>query len=140
MDDQELQQKGRRLVELRERRDQAKTALERAETDYREAEAELWEAFDESPVQGARKIDLGEPYGVVTLQAKETYYGRILDEDQALDFLNNNALTEEFTEPKIKKARINELVREYREANRDLSGTGLDFYAQRYVSISMPKK
>jgi hypothetical protein len=138
VDDQQLQQKLRRFVELREKRDAAKLAATRAESDYREAETEVWEAFDESPQEGSRKIDLGEPYGVVTFQAKETTYGRVLSEEEFLDYLEQSAQVEEYTVAKIKEARINELVRGFREQNIDLP-PGLDFRTTRYVSISMPK-
>lgn len=138
MDEQELQQKLRRFFELRQKRDAAKLASSKAEKEYREMEAEVWEAFDESPQDGARKFDLGEPYGVVTFTAKETIYGDVIDEEQAMEYLEQAALVEEYTEPKLKDARVNELVRGFREQNIDLP-PGFDFRPRRYVSISVPK-
>lgn len=138
MDDLELQQKGRRLVELRQKRDQAKRQFERDEEDYREAEAEFWEALDESPVEGSRKVDLGPPFGTVTFTPTETYYGNVIDEQAALEYLEERALIDEYTHPKLKKARVNELIRELREQGAEMP-PGFDFYPQRRVRITMPK-
>ena len=77
----EEQKKLRLLVELREKRDTDAAAAEASEKAYREHEADVWMALDESPLTGAIKIDLGEPYGVVTFRYRETYYGRILDKE-----------------------------------------------------------
>lgn len=133
-----LASKFRRLMEAREERDITEKAAKNAEKFYREVEAELYDELEDSPIKGSIKIDLGEPYGTVTFQPKETYYGRVLDTDQALDYLDARALADEFTKPKIVMARIHELVREKLEQRQPLPD-GLDFYAKRYISISRPK-
>lgn len=129
----------RRLMETREARDEAKVALEDAEQEYRECEAEVWEAFSDSPIEGALKIDLGPPYGVVTFQPRETYYGRVLDKDVAMDYFENRAMVEDVSEPKFAMARIHEIVRDCLDAGQN-PPPGLDFYAKRYVSITRQKK
>lgn len=134
----DLASKLRRLVEVRERRDETKAAADIAEKEYRELEGELWDELDESPIKGAIKIDLGEPYGVITFQPRETYYGRVLDADAALEHFERTAQVEEFTQPKIVMSRVNELVRESLEQGKAIPD-GLDFYAKRYVSISRQK-
>jgi hypothetical protein len=125
----------RRLVELREKRDQDKKAAERSEKAYREAEAEIWEELEESPVKGTVRIDLGDDLGVVTFQPKETYYGRVINQNDALDYFEERALMDEFTTPKIVMARVNEQVRQCIEQG-DPIPPGLDYYAKRYISIS----
>lgn len=135
MTGRDLETKFRRLVELREQRDIAKSTAEATEREYREYESELWDELEDSPMKGTIKIDLGEPYGVVSFQYKETYYGRVLDKDAALDYLDNNALTDEFTSPKLEMRRVNELVRECIEEQRPLP-KGFDFYPKRFISIS----
>jgi hypothetical protein len=132
---EELKSKFRRLVELREKRDSTKLAAENAEKEYREYEAELWDELDDSPLKGTIKLDLGPPYGEVKFGPRETFYGRVLDKEAALDYFENRALMDEYTEPKIAMSRVNELVRECLEQKRPIP-EGLDFYAKRYISIS----
>jgi hypothetical protein len=134
----DLEVKLRRFVEARTKRDEDKAAAEKSEKEYREQEAELWDELEDSPIEGAIKVNLGPPYGVVAFQPKETYYGRILDEEKALDYFERTAQVDEYTAPKIVKGRVNELVRECLEAGRP-TPEGIDFYAQRYVSITKKK-
>jgi hypothetical protein len=134
---QQLASKFRRLVELRDKRDITKASLEVVEKEYRDYEADLWDQLEASPIQGTIKIDLGDE-GVVTFQRRETVYGRILDTERALEYFEQRALTDEYTEPKLVKRRVNELVRDCVEAGKPVPA-GLDFYAQRFISISKKK-
>lgn len=129
----------RRLIELREERDASKQAAEKAESEYRDYEAELWDDLSDSPIEGALKVNLGEPYGTVTFQPKETFYGRIIDEDAALERFEQRALVDELTEPKIAKARLHEHVREWLEQGEGNIPEGVDWYAKRFISITRPK-
>ena len=133
-----LAPKLRTLMEAREARDETKLAAENAEKRYKAIEGELWEELEDSPLKGALKLDLGPPYGVVAFQPRETYYGRVLDEHAALDYFEQSARMDEFTAPKIVKARVNELVRQSLE-NGDKLPEGIDFYAARYVSVTRQK-
>lgn len=131
----EEQTKLRRLMELREERDNDAAKAEASEKEYREHEADVWMALDESPLTGAIKIDLGEPYGVVTFQYRETYYGRIIDKEAALEHFEQRAMIDDVMEPKLSKKRINEIVNDCLDEGKQ-PPPGLDFYARRYVSIS----
>lgn len=133
----ELQSKLSRLFEAREQRDADKIAAEKSEKEYRELEAEVWDELDESPISGALKIEI-PGRGTVTFQPRETYYGRIIDKDALMEYLEQRALTDELTEIKFSGARINEIVREHVEAGKAMP-PGLDFYARRPVSISKAK-
>ena len=128
----------RRFLELRDARDTTKVAAEQAEEDYRHAEAELWDNLDESAVKGGIKVDLGEPWGVVRFSPRETFYGRVLDSDAALDYFEQTAQVDEFTKPKIVAARVNELVRERIESGQPMPD-GIDWYARRFVAITRTK-
>lgn len=128
----------RRFHELRVARDEAKAAKDRAEAEYREYEAELWDELNDSPLVGAFKIDLGGDIGVVSFQAKETYYGRILDADKALEALDSAAMKDEMTKTEIVKQRLHELVRE-RLDNAQPMPEGIDWTARRFISISNQK-
>lgn len=136
--DPELQTKLRNLMALRERRDESKKEAEVAESEYREAEAELHEELAESGIKGGLKVDLGAPYGTVAFSPRETFYGRVLDYDAALEFFEKTAQVDEFTAPRIVKARVNELVRAYIEEGKPMP-EGIDWYPKRYVAITRQK-
>lgn len=125
----------RRLVELREARDEAKTRADAAESDYREYEADMFEELSDGPIKGSLRLDLGPPHGVVQFTPRETKFGRIIDQDAALEFFNKRALTEQMTKPSIEKARLNTMVREILEAGGQMP-PGVDWYARRGVTIS----
>lgn len=131
----------RRFVELRDDRDISKTAADRTEEAYREAEGELWEEIndsDQTPKSGTIKVNLGEPYGEIQFGRRETIYGRVLDYDEALEWLNATARTDEFTQPRIVKSRVNEIVRERYEEGQPMP-PGLDFIPRRYVAVTRSK-
>jgi hypothetical protein len=128
----------RRFMELREKRDADKLAAEKSEKEYRRAEQDLWDDLEESPIKGSLKVDLGYPYGVVTFGPQLRHYGRIIDIDAAMEYLEQRALVDEFTTPKISAARVNELVRTSLEA-KQAPPDGFDFYSKRYVSITRQK-
>ena len=128
----------RRLVEAREKRDETDAAARRAAAEYREIEAEVHEELTDGPVQRLNNVDLGPPYGRVSFHAKETTYGRILDKDQALDYIEERQMADEMTESKIVMARVNEIVRECVEEGQDLP-PGFDFYRRPYVQITRQK-
>lgn len=137
--------KVRRLMETRERRDEAKKALELAEADFRDCEADVYEALeslrdpnDLTAKRSAIKIPLGDPWGTVSFCQRETYYGRIIDEDAALDYFESRAMIEEVSAPKFVKKRINELVRTAVEEGEQ-PPPGIDYYAARGVTITRQK-
>lgn len=130
-----LESKFRRLAELREQRDFDKAAAESSEKGYREYEAELLEAIDESALRGTIQFDFGGDLGVIKFQPRRTIYGRIIDKNAALDAFEEEALLDEMTAPKIESRRLNEYVRDKVESHQELPD-GIDYYERRYVTIS----
>lgn len=126
----------RRLMEARVKRDEAKSALDLAEGDFREIEAEVYERLE--GVEGTIKVPLGDPWGTVSFRNRETFYGRIIDDEAALEYFEKRAMLDEVTTAKFAKARINEIVREARETDGEMP-PGIDYYAQRGVTITRPK-
>lgn len=124
----------RRFLELREQRDEAKKAAEKAEEEYREAEAHMHEALEDTSLP----IDVGEPWGRVTLTPKSTRYAKIINRDKALDWLESRAMVDETTHVKIVSARANEIVREAYD-NGEPMPPGFDFYTREYVQITRKK-
>lgn len=133
---EESKAKLRRLMELRTARDEAKKTLEAAEADFREIEADVYESLD--GIQGTLKVDLGDPWGTVSFRTRETYYGRIIDEEAALEHFESRAMVEEVSQPKFVKARINEIVRDHIEQGIDMP-PGIDYYPNRGVTITRQK-
>jgi hypothetical protein len=134
----EAKGKLRRLMEAREKRDEAKKAAEESEKDYREIEAEVYDDLEESGLTGTVKIDLGQPWGIVSFNTRETYFGRIIDADEALDYFDQRAMTEEVSAPKFVMKRINEEVRDRIEQGLKMP-PGIDYFARRGVTITRQK-
>jgi hypothetical protein len=133
----------RRLMELREAKDEAEKAAKEAAKDFREAEADLFEILTDPDTGDVRRIppvDLGEPFGRVAFQARETFYGRVIPgmEQDALDYFREQHTLDEHTEIKFSKKRLNELVRERIEDNGQMP-PGVDFYPSRGVTITRQK-
>lgn len=126
-----------RLVEAREKRDLDKAAAERSEKEYRAIEGDVWEALEDSPLKPPYKVDLGE-HGVVRFHPKQTIYGKIIDEDKALEYFEQRAMLDEVTAPKFAKKVINEMVRELHEQGESMP-PGVDFSPTRYVQITRQK-
>lgn len=137
-DEDFIASKCRRLLELRDVRDETKAAADESEEEYRNCEAELYEEWEDSPLKGRRRIDLGEPYGTVAFTPTKTVFGRILDADKALEYFENHGLTGSMTKPSIAKARLNELAKERVEQGQPMPD-GVDWYANRRITITRPK-
>lgn len=133
---EEAKAKLRRLMEARTARDEAKKALEQAEADFREIEAEVYEEL--ASVKGTVKVPLGEPWGTVSFRQRETYYGRIIDDEAALEYFEQRQMMDELTAPRFVKARLNEIVRECVEQG-EAPPPGVDYYANRGVTITRQK-
>lgn len=133
-----LQERFAELVRLRIAKDTAKAAADRAKDEYDEYESDLWEEINESPLKGAIPLEI-PGHGKVVFQKRETYRGRVLNEADLVEWARENDMLAEFTEPKISKARLNELVRERIEAREPLP-PGADFYPTRYISMSFKEK
>lgn len=127
----------RRFMELRDARDEAETKFEAAKKDYREAEAELWDALKEG-VEGSLKIPLGPPWGTVSLSPQATTYGKVLNERRLQDYLEERQMLDEYSAPKLVAGRLNEFVRKIKEQGEKMP-PGLDSYERKYIRVSMPK-
>lgn len=133
----DVARKLRRLIEAREARDLDKATAERSEREYRNIEAEVWEALEDSPLRPPYKIDLGE-FGIVRFHPKETIYSKIVDEEAALEYFENRAMVDDVTKPQFNKKVINEMVRELYEQGESMP-EGVTFSPKRYVQITRQK-
>jgi hypothetical protein len=130
--------KFRRLMELREAEDVAKAEYTAAKREAEELEDEIWDEMAESGLAGALKLDLGEPWGVITFQNKETFYARINDAEAARAYFAEHFEEEPVTEQKFVMARLNEVVREAIDTRSDLP-PGVDWRPKRFVSVTRQK-
>jgi hypothetical protein len=126
----------RRLMELRQVRDDRKTALKTAEEEYRDAEADTFEALE--GIEGAIKIDLGDPWGTVAFHQRETFFARVIDEEAAASHYKSRGRSEEAFTPKFRMAVLNEDVRDAREQGTD-PPPGIDWVPRRGVTITRQK-
>lgn len=127
----------RRLMELREKRDEDAIQAKRSETEYREIEADVFEALDLGPVDRLNNVDLGQPWGKVSFRTRETTYGRIIkgQEDLAEAHFREQGALDSVSTRKFQMKRINEIVRQADEQGEKLP-PGLDFYKNRGVTIT----
>lgn len=134
----DLTKKFRRLVELRDKRDEAKTASEKAGKEYEEYEETIFDEVSESAFKGAIKLDLGPPYGEVSFTNRETPYGRIIDADAAREYFEEHGELDELSDAKFSKSKLNEIVKERLEQQKSMP-PGVDFYHKRGITISRSK-
>ena len=135
----------RRYMELLEEKEQTAVAAKRAKSEWEEAEQDLQELMAESGVEGALKLDLGEPWGVVSFTRRETYYASIYDKEAAAEYFRELGMEQEVKEPTISKQRANEEVRRLIEENQSAEigsvlPEGISFYVDRGVTVKRQKK
>lgn len=131
----------RRLMELRDKRDQLGKQFDKAKKDYKEAELDLFEKLTDPETGNIRRIppvDLGEPFGRVAFQARETIYGRIIDDAAAREYFETHGMGDVMTEPKFAKKRLNEIARDVDEQQRE-PPPGFDWYKDRGVTVTAQK-
>lgn len=128
-------QKARRLVDLKDRKAKLEREAEAAAQEYREAEADFWMDLEEG---GAKTItlELGEPYGTVQFQRRETITGRVLNDEAASEALEAMGLGEAVLGPrKVRQKVLSEHVRDWLQSGQPLP-EGVDFSARRYVTVT----
>lgn len=130
----------RRLMELREKRDEDAVKAKRSEIEYREIEADVFEALDLGPVDRLNNVDLGPPWGRVSFRTRETTYGRLIkgQEDLAEEYFREQGALDSVSTRKFQMKRINEIVRAADEQGEKMP-PGLDFYKNRGVTITRQK-
>lgn len=132
---EELASRVRRLVELRESRDQTKQTATDAKNEFEQYQAAFFEEYEKSPLKGSIKVDLGGDYGVVQIVPRTTKFGRILDREKAEAYFKERALSAEYIKEDFRMGRLHELVREHIEQKKPLP-EGIDFYTKEYFTVT----
>src|SRR3954465_9303697 len=128
----------RRLLEARQELEAASAAEKAARKDHNEVELDVFERFEESGQMGTLKVDLGEPWGVVSFRTRETHYAKIIDQDEVQDYYEKRAMMEEVSAPKFVMKRLNGDVREAIELGQQ-PPPGLSYYTDRGVTVTRQK-
>lgn len=133
----------RRLMELREAKDEAEQAFKDAKEAYQEAELDLFDKLTDEAQGAIRRlpnVDLGPPWGKVSFQARETHYARIIPgkENEALEHYEQRAMIDSVTAPKFVMKRLNEEVRDCIEQGKN-PPPGIDYYTNRGITVTRQK-
>ena len=139
--DQDDIQQLRRLMELRVKRDELSKAHDNAKKEYKEAELDLFEKLTNPETGNVRRIppvDLGPPFGRVAFQARETIYGRIINEKEAREYFEQQGMGDVLTAPKFVKKRLNEIARDVDEQAAE-PPPGFDWYKDRGITVTRQK-
>jgi hypothetical protein len=133
----------RALLKARDDYDEADKLAKALKKERDELELDVFELFENLLGDGQKTgqtlpVPLGEPYGTVKFRPRETYYAKIVDEDELLEYLNERALTEEVSGTSFVKKRLHEMVRTAKEHNSEMP-PGLTFYTDRGMTITRPK-
>lgn len=123
----------RQLVDLRTAKDDTERAAKKAKSEYKAVEAEFWENMED---QGLTTFtaDLGEGYGKVQFQKRETIRGIVRDKARAITALTEMNLEDALLgTPEIPQGALSEHVRDWLASGQEIPD-GIDFNPTRYVS------
>src|SRR4051812_15625126 len=96
--------KCRALLKARDDYSAADAEAKRLKAERDELELDVFELFE--GLQGSQNgkkmgstvpVPLGDPYGVVKFRTRETYFAKIVNEDDLLDWLEQRAVMDEFS-------------------------------------------
>lgn len=137
--------KCRALLAARDDYAEKDAAAKAAKKEMDDLELDVFELFEglQGSLGGKKagstvSVPLGEPYGVCKFRTRETHYGKIVDEDAFLDWVEDRAMLDEFSTPKITKGRLHEEVRKRKEAGGDMP-PGVSYYTDRGMTVTRPK-
>lgn len=122
----------------REEYDKAKAAADAAKERRDQLTVEIHEAMEASGDKSLTR-DIGPPWGEVRFVPNETVYGDVYDEDKLLEWLNDRALTDEWSAPKLRKKAVNDAVKRARAA-RTNPPPGVQERITRYVTPTIIKR
>lgn len=130
-----LDTEARKYVKARRRHERisAEAAKAKAELDA-QVEA-IYELMDDLN-QPSAVLRLGEDIGDIRLtKPKPTIYGRIIDKDVAMRSLEDRGMTEEALDFEIRKAPVNEMIKECLERGEELPD-GFDYSESHRLTLT----
>lgn len=133
-----LDSRARELVDAKNDFERKALTAKTAEDRYRALERELWiDLQEEFGKVTTVTLDLGEGYGSIQLQRRETITASILNRAEAAEALLEEGLEEavETDAPGLRKRVVNQIVRNRLKAGQPLP-KGLDFHPRRYIAVT----
>lgn len=131
---EELRARIARFMELRAAKDETKIAADKAKREFDEYQAQFFEEYEKSPLEGSIKVRVGD--AVVQLVPRRTKYGRVLDYDKAVEYFKKRNKLDEYTRDDFRMGRLHELVREHIEQKKPLP-EGIDFYTKEFFTMTV---
>lgn len=133
-----LDTEARKLLRLREDHERKDAAAKKAAA-LREEQEHVVEELMEDLNQPSARLDLGEPYGEVTLiLPKPTIYARVIDKDVALKSIEEAGMLDAMFDRTIRKAPANQWIRECLERGEELPD-GFDYSKSTSVRVKRKK-
>ena len=125
----------RALVDAREEKDRTEKIADSAKKRYKTLEREFWEHLNDIG-QTTGTFDLGEGYGKVQFQKRETIRGIVTDHEKAVQAIIAAGYDDALLGPqKLQQRALNEQMRTWLNSGQPIP-EGLDFNPSRYVSIT----
>jgi len=125
----------RKLVDKKEAKDRTASAAKKAEEEFKSVQELIWDHMDDQGLT-TLTIDLGDPYGKVQFQKRETIRGIVKDPVKAAESLKALGLEDALLgEPKVHQRALSEHVRDWLASGQTIPD-GIDFNPTRYVSVT----
>lgn len=129
-----LDTEARQLIDRRLANDRAQKAAKLTKLRLDEQQELVHKLLEDANMKTAN-LELGEGYGTVQIGRRETIRSRVFDMDKALAWLEENSRREEMTKDEVRKAPMNELVRECLETGQPLPD-GVDFTTTKFIQVT----
>lgn len=132
-----LETLARRVIDKRAAYDKAYKARAKAEKEKKSAEADMNDAMAKAKLPGAT-LELGPGYGNVQFNREQKVNSSVFDEEAAIAFFETKGMTAGYVQGKVRKAPLNQLVRESLENGQELP-PGVEPRVTKYVKVTKRK-
>lgn len=134
---QTLRTAARKLLKLRDEAAKAKKAKDKADEALAAQQRLVYDLMEGEGLPSVT-IDLGGKDGVVQLGRRTKVFSRVFNLDKLIEALKAEGRLEEAIKSDVRKAPLNELVRERLETGEPLP-EGLDFSQTPYIQVTRKK-
>lgn len=132
-----LETLARRVIDKRAKYDEAYKARVKAEKEKKAAEADMNDAMAKAKLPGAT-LELGPGYGNVQFNREQKVNSSVFDEEAAIAFFEEKGMGPGYVQGKVRKAPLNQLVRESLENGQELP-PGVEPRVTKYVKVTKRK-
>lgn len=132
-----LETLARRVIDKRADYERARKEKVKEEKSMKAAEADMNEAMAKAKLPGAT-LDLGPDYGRVQFNREQKVNSSVFDEEAAIAYFEEQGLAGGYVQGKVRKAPLNQLVREALESGQELP-PGVEPRVTKYVKVTKRK-